>query len=503
MPSDSRPVDLLSDSKGLYGIGIVHDEVLSKQKTHKPLIFRPDVLRESADFPNEYREALLQTLCNRRFTNGFEWTLHHVMLNEALKRNPRYQKLENELTPRGGQPNFEKWSRFVKVLSDDEHRQAELLLQFAEGQQLKTGVRPQLEKELVEDEQPQIEVGDEGERGTLYRRIRWGQNKRQLINLNGMLKRLLAEAAEPNALNLARRFHPVVRENIYRGAAISERALRLIDVFPVLGIAVYCPPGGEGDCWWNKAPDAAKMVERGARMNRIASFMDVPMWARKLKPAVAHWFCYMPDDLRCYLPEKTWEQRLWLRAFKSRGIDDPDFAYWIARNVLKVGNRIRPVLDFLRDMDDRVKEAKREQPRCITRPFSPNMSLKTVRSENEIWHEAIAKCEVAKSNYKIPKPWYPAGQINGYQIVPLDSTEELWKEGRAMHHCAGSCDYRVAAGHCYIYSVRQGGNRVATVQLVKTEGKVKLGQIRAACNAEPPKEVKMAVKKWLSGLKAA
>jgi hypothetical protein len=90
MPSDSRPVDLLSDSKGLYGIGIVHDEVLSKQKTHKPLIFRPDVLRESADFPNEYREALLQTLCNRRFTNGFEWTLHHVMLNEALKRNPRY-----------------------------------------------------------------------------------------------------------------------------------------------------------------------------------------------------------------------------------------------------------------------------------------------------------------------------------------------------------------------------------------------------------------------------
>jgi hypothetical protein len=131
-------------------------------------------------------------------------------------------------------------------------------------------------------------------------------------------------------------------------------------------------------------------------------------------------------------------------------------------------------------------EAKRRKPRCITRPFSPDMSVVTVRTENELWHEAIAKRKPAKSNYKIPPPWYPAGQVNGYQIVPLATTEELWKEGRAMHHCAGSYDYRVAAGKCYIYSVRQDDNRVATVELVREQGKVKPLQIRAACNAEPP-----------------
>ena len=42
-----------------------------------------------------------------------------------------------------------------------------------------------------------------GDRAKLYRKIRWGQHKRQLINLNGMLKRLISEAAEPNALKLA------------------------------------------------------------------------------------------------------------------------------------------------------------------------------------------------------------------------------------------------------------------------------------------------------------
>jgi hypothetical protein len=447
MPNDSRPVDLLSDSKGIYGIGILYDNLIDEEtKCYKHLIFRPDIIAESA-FPIKNREALLQTLPKKCFILTHEWSLHEIMLAEALKRNPRYQELEQEV--KVGQEESEGWWT--------------------------------------------------GDRAKLYRKIRWGQHKRQRINLNAMLKRLISEAAEPDALKLARRFHPIVRENIYRGAATSQRALQLIDAFPVLGLVIYCP----SDYWRDRTSDAVKMVERGARLNQIASFIDIPMWTRKLKPAVAHWFGYVPDDLQCYLPEKTWEQRLWLRAFMSRGADNPDFAYWIARNVLKVGNRIGPVLDFLSDMNDWVMEAKRKKPRCITRPFSPDMSVTTVRTENELWHEAIAKRKADKSNYKIPAPWYAAGQVSGYQIVPLDSTEELWKEGRAMHHCAGAYDYRVAAGKCYMYSVRQGDNRLATVELVRKQGKVKPLQIRAACNAEPSKDVKIAVRKWISELKAA
>jgi PcfJ-like protein len=442
MQNDNRPVDLLSDPKGIYGIGIAYDDVRKEQSgCDKHVIFRPDVLRESS-FPNEHQKALLHTLPRHCFMLTHEWKLHEVMLGEALKRHPTYQELKEE-----------------------------------------------------------VEGGDreDGESAKHYRKIRWGQHKRQLINLNGMLRRLIAEAAEPNALKLARRFHPLVRENVYRGAAISQRALQLIDAFPVLGLVIYCPV----DRWWDRAPDAVEMVERGVRLNQIASFMDVPMWVRKLKPAVAHWFCDVPGHLHCYLPEKTWEQRLWLRAIKTRGANNPDFAYWIARNVLKIGNRISPVLDFLSDMNDWVREAKRKKPRCITRPFSPDMSVNTVRTENELWHEAIAKRKAAKSNYKIPAPWYPAGQVNGYHIVPLDSTEELWKEGRAMHHCVGSYDCEVAAGNCYIYSVRQGDDRIATVELIREQGKVKPLAIRAACNAEPPKEVKLAVRKWISELSAA
>jgi hypothetical protein len=107
MMTESRPVDLLRDSKGVYGIGIVYDDVLRKQNSsHKHLILRSDVLKDSAIFPNEYRKVVLQTLGNhyvsRSFSRSYEWKLHGVMLDQALKRNPRYQELEE-----GG----EAWSK--------------------------------------------------------------------------------------------------------------------------------------------------------------------------------------------------------------------------------------------------------------------------------------------------------------------------------------------------------------------------------------------------------
>jgi hypothetical protein len=133
------------------------------------------------------------------------------------------------------------------------------------------------------------------------------------------------------------------------------------------------------------------MVERGLKLKQIAGFMQIPMSAGRLKPAVAYLFRYLPANLSCYLPDKTWQQRLWLRPFICNGIntDDSDFAVWIARNVLKIGSRIQPVKESLRNVSDWIDEANREQPRCITRRFSPDKSWATVRRESELWHKAI------------------------------------------------------------------------------------------------------------------
>lgn len=340
---------------------------------------------------------------------------------------------------------------------------------------------------------------------TLCGRIKYGQLKRQFINFNGMLKRLLP-VADPVALKLARRFHPVLRENLYIAAAVSERARQLIEAFPVLGMAIYNPPDdGENksrpNSWWSKSAEAIGMVERGDRMNRIAGFMNVPMWARKLKPAVAHLFAHVPHVFAHYLPEKTWEQRLWIRPFlcyrRLRTDADPQFAYWIATHVLELGNRIGPVLDDLENISDWVHECRRETPRCITRPFSPDMSVATVKALSDEWHGAVATIEHKASNYRIPAPWYPSGQVDGYEIIAVDSAEGLWKEGQFMHHCVGSYDYRVSAGACHIYSVRRGDERLATVELALEGGVVRAVQIKGPCNKPAPKAITSAVRKWL------
>lgn len=247
-------VDLVSDCEGAYGIGInpsawvrsfirkkyhcdlIDDEIdelddeideriedddevdeLSEQRIqdkvdkfihdyYRPLVLRPDVIRASAVFPNKCRNTLLHTIGNRCWIGSYEWALLELMHSGALARNDRFIELREK-----------------------EERRAQ------RGKSLKRASR------------------------RLYSRIQWGQRKRQFILLNGMLKRLIAEAADPVALQLARRFHPIARENIYRAAAISQRARQLIDVFPALGLVIYCPRKSE---YWEKAKDAAQMVER-------------------------------------------------------------------------------------------------------------------------------------------------------------------------------------------------------------------------------------------------
>jgi hypothetical protein len=93
---DFRPVDLLCDAKGVYGIGVVVPELESQifpESYRKPLILRADVLKDTATFPNEYRETALQTLGNRKWCDGYEWELHALMAHQALERNPRCQTL--------------------------------------------------------------------------------------------------------------------------------------------------------------------------------------------------------------------------------------------------------------------------------------------------------------------------------------------------------------------------------------------------------------------------
>ena len=92
----------------------------------------------------------------------------------------------------------------------------------------------------------------------------------------------------------------------------------------------------------------------------------------------------------------------------------------------------------------------------------------------------------------------------------LCSGEDIWLEGRAMHHCVSSYTQSVIAGNCRLFSVRRGDERLATFELQVTAphpdgdsfwpDAYRIAQIKGPCNAPPTQSVLEAVSKYLKAL---
>ena len=261
---------------------------------------------------------------------------------------------------------------------------------------------------------------------------------------------------------------------------------------------------------------AADLVERGARLRDVAAAMGIPMAMRCIKPGAAHLTPYVfnafrehPELLRL-MPEALPRSRIWLpvvgRAHLRAGAD---FAEWAARTMPHIPGGLEQVDSFLSDISDWVRagtgsgEAGEEITgrQFVVRPFTPTMSLKTVTALSGDWHEAVAS-HMDGPQFAFPAPWYPAGKIGSYEILPIDNSAELYREGSAMHHCVGTYASEVKQGYFYVYSVRCDGKRLATLALARNgpgpdPQKTLLIEIRGPCNAEPPKETLSTVQKWL------
>ena len=86
--------------------------------------------------------------------------------------------------------------------------------------------------------------------------------------------------------------------------------------------------------------------------------------------------------------------------------------------------------------------------------------------------------------------------MNGYNILPIEDSAELYREGRIMHNCAATYSSATLSSQTYIYSVRREDERVATFGLVVGDG-IQLGQLRGPCNTTASKDITRAVRRWL------
>jgi hypothetical protein len=302
-------------------------------------------------------------------------------------------------------------------------------------------------------------------------------------------------AADPEALRVARRFPPSMRWEIYSAAGRSLRMRQLAETFPLL--AYHIAEQGVRDqdrCTRQQA--AVVLVERGAKLRDVAATAGLPTALRRIKPGAVHLTRTTALNLLCehpkllaHMPEPLPRMRRWLRAVQiAHQTGDGGYAAWVAKHATDLNQR------EIEDLSDWINQ----QAMMIERPFVPTMSLATVRELSAQWHEAMAKKDDAEAR-PFPDPWFPASPLlNGYEIVPITNSADLYLEGKAMHHCVGSYNGLVIAGYRYIYGIREGDKRIATVEIARGQhDKPHLGQIRGPCNAPATEEIVTAAKRWL------
>lgn len=85
----------------------------------------------------------------------------------------------------------------------------------------------------------------------------------------------------------------------------------------------------------------------------------------------------------------------------------------------------------------------------------------------------------------------PAGP---WSFVELTSGEDLFLEGRALHHCVAGYAGRCAAGRSAIVSMRHDGARVVTIEVVPDTGRII--QARGACNRPATGIERQAIDRW-------
>jgi hypothetical protein len=472
----AKPVELLRDSKGIYGVGISDAfdiEALAwacgidnPHVFHHPgnLILRPDWL-SCCNEKQKYRGfAVLQ-----KITGGFRHGLFAKALEEGLR-----QVVHHDALNRIGLP-WPPPAHQAPYWSADKKQQAR--------------------------------------NRQIYHGLRLGS----LHIINKLIGQLSEEAAEPIALKIARRFSFAYRETIYRAGARSRYALQLAETFPVLAFVIYCTDmsrQSERESWqrgdWNqicearakqreaKVKEAIALVERGARLRDVAAIMQVPMAMRHIKPGAAHFAgdCHKAEWIISCMPDSLPRMRTWLRAvdYAGRGAGS-EFAEWAAKHALRLP--VNGIGTFLENTADWVRASNgHDGHQFVVRRFSPDMSLRTVTRLSAEWHDAIAS-RLDGPQHIFPPPWIDTTHIDGLEIIPINNSADLYREGAVMHHCVGTYSADVRDGRCYVYSIRRNGERLATAAIVRKEGRPVLQQIRGPCDAEVSDKIKAAARRWL------
>ena len=287
-----------------------------------------------------------------------------------------------------------------------------------------------------------------------------------LFAINRLIGQLIEEAADRDAIRAARRFALHYREYIYRAATSHHRVLQLADTFPLAALAACADFYGAHDrpdldrtgfeAWQAdrkaRAATAVRLTKRGASLREVAAALEIPMALRRVKPGVAHLvtpFLVQHPDLLQWMPNETPAARIWLTSVGFAGHRDVDFGRWVARHVSEIPG------DFSRSATRSAMYGIGSTPTPREAGDSSSRAVSPRR-----WRSGQQSRQATNGTRPSPATWMmqvisPCRRLGfrrqrkaRFDIVPLTTSADLYREGHAMHHCVAT----------YVDQVRQGNS---------------------------------------------
>ena len=201
----------------------------------------------------------------------------------------------------------------------------------------------------------------------------------------------------------------------------------------------------------------------------------------------------VPEDQRRWLDDiARWRMYMW-----QHSGDVERFFPWAAANLH--GSRARRNLGEVADFagNNRVS-------------FNTRWNFEQAKAASDRWHAEIARrsfgAAAMAADWRVAVDYAPLPshlEVEGFAFHALQTREDIYIEGQTMHHCVRTYAGRVVQGLSRLYSVRQAGARVATLELWPAGNsgssvtRYALMQLKGPCNARPGAAVASAVAAFL------
>ncbi|WP_284418234.1 MULTISPECIES: hypothetical protein [unclassified Bradyrhizobium] len=295
----------------------------------------------------------------------------------------------------------------------------------------------------------------------------------------------------------ASRYQSRVRECAMRHPHLADLALS----FPALLFALAVPRR-------HVDPEPAiACVIAGRPLAAAATSAGIPMWLRKLPPeAFVQPIVPLPDgelfrrQIANHLPRSPKLMPRWLQLVADMAAIAHDAAsVWIARESLRAPraqslDRIRLVGLWIW-FSGQAGGYGRE---LVEQPWTPDMNLDTALAAASAWRTVVTlHAELASGS--VHDTWVSPGRVGDYEFRPLNDIAAIADESVAMRNCVRSYGYKLSHHASRLWSVRCGGERVATLEVAVRRGDPLLNvvQLKGPGNAPVSRELWWASRRWL------